>query len=322
MEEWNDDLLEKTKKGTWTGRPVKKGPLYFYQCVEEIKNLEKVGEGDIVLTGYACDEGVRRNKGRIGAVQGPISIKKALAKTAFTSKVWDMGDVICVDGKMEESQAAVAKVTLAAIKASALPINIGGGHDIAFATGSGVYDALKAKKYKIGIINFDAHFDLRTLQEKGNSGTPFYQLAKLCKSYDLDFTYLVLGIQKQSNTEELFETAAELNVNYVLNQDLNQENIGKAIKELISKVDKLYVSIDLDAFSASFAPGVSAANPIGMHPNLALESLKRIFDSGKVCAVDIAEMNPSCDIDNRTAKLAAYLINEICRLFLSCSHES
>lgn len=322
MEEWKNDILKATPEGIWTGREVENGPLYFYQCVETLEDLSKVKRGDIVLTGYACDEGVRRNGGRVGAVGGPDSIKKMLARTTFTNKIFDQGNVHCVEGRMEESQDVLRKITCSVVEQEGLAINIGGGHDIAFATGSGVLDAHSRGTEKIGVLNFDAHFDLRIPHPHPNSGTPFYQLAQACKSRKKDFNYLIVGIQEQSNTVDLFSTAKGLNVDYVLDWECSHESIGKAINKFLSSIDRLFISIDLDAFSAAFAPGVSAVNPLGMHPKLLFRTLGEVFATGKVCAVDIAEMNPKFDIDNRTAKLAARMVNEICRLFLSCLHES
>jgi len=69
------------------------------------------------------------------------------------------------------------------------------------------------------------------------------------------------------------------------------------------------VTIDLDGFSSAYAPGVSASSPMGFSPEVVLESLELIFASKKMISIDIAEMNPKYDIDNRTAKLAASLVH-------------
>ena len=72
----------------WKGRTTapELGIQYWYQQVQLV-DLEKESEAEAVphvaLLGYACDEGVRRNKGRIGAAQGPDAIRKQLARLAY-----------------------------------------------------------------------------------------------------------------------------------------------------------------------------------------------------------------------------------------------
>ena len=61
-------------------------------------------------------------------------------------------------------------------------------------------------------------------------------------------------------------------------------------------------------FSASIAPGVSAPAPKGISTEAFDELFAVIKNSKKIALFDIAECNPEFDIDNHTAKLAAYLI--------------
>ena len=148
--------------------------------------------------------------------------------------------------------------------------------------------------------------------EQGNSGTPFYQIAKDCENENIDFNYLCLGIRKDANDRILFQTAKDLEVNYVLSdtfQMLYWNEISTWIDAFIKNVDHVYVTIDLDGFSSAFAPGVSAASPMGFTPRIVLECLKTIIGSGKLISLDIAEMNPLYDVDGQTAKLAASLVH-------------
>jgi formiminoglutamase len=79
----------------------------------------------------------------------------------------------------------------------------------------------------------------------------------------------------------------------------------------LEKVDHLYITIDLDGFSSAFAPGVSAASPLGLSPNFIYQALAFLLKSKKVIACDIAELNPEYDKDNSTAQLAAKLVDYI-----------
>jgi formiminoglutamase len=76
----------------------------------------------------------------------------------------------------------------------------------------------------------------------------------------------------------------------------------------MDSVDIVYLTIDMDGFASSVAPGVSAPSPFGFTPEVVLPALKRIASSGKLMSMDVVEYNPEFDIDHRTARLAARVI--------------
>ncbi|MDC1464221.1 formimidoylglutamase [Polaribacter sp.] len=181
---------------------------------------------------------------------------------------------------------------------------------MAYANFNGIKDALKnISKNKIGIINFDAHFDLRAVETQPNSGTPFNQIL----TENNDVAYFAIGIQQQSNPKELFEIAVKKNVSYVSNFDC--ETFSDALKSklntFIKEVDYLYITIDLDGFSSAYAPGVSAPSSLGFTPLFVYKVLAFLFESKKVISCDIAELNPDFDADEQTASLAAKLIDYV-----------
>ncbi len=78
----------------------------------------------------------------------------------------------------------------------------------------------------------------------------------------------------------------------------------------VEKARFIYLSICLDVFAAHYAPGVSAPQVLGLLPHQVLSSLEKLAKSGKVVALDIVELAPSLDQDDRTAKLAASLLSD------------
>jgi formiminoglutamase len=300
-------------KAIYSGRNSKLENQYWHQgiLVSHIDNLQNVKAIDIGIIGYVCDEGVKRNQGRIGARKGPKSIRNKLGKLPIhfkDKKITDFGDVVCIDKNLEDCQKALSKTISMCITNNILPIAIGGGHDIAYANFNGIKDALKnISKNKIGIINFDAHFDLRAVETQPNSGTPFNQVL----TENNDVVYFAIGIQQQSNPKQLFEIAAKKNVSYVSNFECESftEALKSKLNTFIEKVDFLYITIDLDGFSSAYAPGVSAPSPLGFAPLFVYKVLAYVFESKKVISCDIAELNPDFDIDENTASLAAKLID-------------
>ncbi|MBC31780.1 MAG: formimidoylglutamase [Muricauda sp.] len=307
----------KPSQKIWTGRQSEQ-QLYLHEKVVclPIGDLQRQSGKTFALLGYACDEGVKRNQGRVGAKDGPQHIRRALAKMPNhlpqKKYVFDLGDVICPDGDLESAQQQLAEHVVQILQSGALPMLLGGGHDMAYGHYNGIKKYLISEKRRpsIGIINFDAHFDLREDSNGANSGTPFYQIA----NENDPFHYLCMGIRKDANDRELYRTAQKFGVKYLERETFRMqfvEEINKWIKAFLKGVDHVYVTIDLDGFSSAFAPGVSAASPMGYSQDIALESLKTILSSNKLISVDIAEMNPKYDVDDQTAKLAASLVHFI-----------
>jgi formiminoglutamase len=142
----------------------------------------------------------------------------------------------------------------------------------------------------------------------------FSQIAYRCARHKRPFNYMVLGIQTYANTRSLFKRAQQLGTKYILAKDMVEANfpqISQQIQEFIDAHQHIYVTICSDVFNAAFAPGVSATQPFGLHPETVLYFLKQIFKTKKVISWDIAEVSPRFDHDNRTAKLAAVLIYAI-----------
>lgn len=306
-------------KKLWTGRVSNKW-LYLHEKVHctPLDKIPKAQKRSISLLGYACDRGVERNLGRGGAKDGPDQIKTAFGKMPnhLPSHVMlhDAGSIQCPDGDMERAQGELAKAVALLLEHKQFPMVLGGGHDMAYGHYCGIKSHLDARKggQSLGIINFDAHFDLRKNTELPNSGTPFHQIAMDCHHRGIDFRYLCLGIRKDANDRNLFQTARELDVTYILDETFQMQflqEINTWINAFAKNVDHLYVTIDLDGFSSAFAPGVSAASPMGFSPYLVQECLKTILASGKLISLDIAEMNPKFDRDGQTAKLAASLLH-------------
>lgn len=313
------ELYTKPKPELWQGR-VSTTQLYLHEKVvcTDLKELGLSEPGQkIGLLGYSCDEGVKRNYGRIGALDGPDAIRKQLAKLpnhlVNTINFYDVGNVQCMDGAMETAQNHLSEKVVQLLEREAFPILLGGGHDMAY----GHYQGLKGffgGDASIGIINFDAHFDLRDTTNGTTSGTPFYQIAQECKKDNSPFHYLCLGIRRDANDARLFQTAENFGVTVIENIHFSMseaQRIVHVLLDFIRKVEYVYVTIDLDGFSSAYAPGVSAPSPMGFSPKIVIESLELILKSKKLVALDIAEMNPKYDMDHQTAKLAASLVHYV-----------
>ena len=315
----------------WTGRnDLEDGALgtrvhHITKQVQHSDLSNELTDGSIALVGFASDAGVARNKGRVGAKQAPNLIRQALANMAWHSgsQIADLGDIECNDGQLEVSQKQCASVVANALATNKV-ITLGGGHEVAWASFQGLAEHLNKiqpeRKPKIGIVNFDAHFDLREFESdiadvKPSSGTPFNQISDSCHSHQWPFHYACLGVSAASNTKALFNKANQLGVWYEHDRNMTQVNqVAQLIKlqKFITECDYLYLTIDLDVFPAATAPGVSAPAARGVSYEALAPFLEQIFKhSEKLIIADIAEYNPDYDVDGQTARLAARLCWDI-----------
>lgn len=294
----------------WTGREDALPYEYMFQnvqCIDWPSQQQTCEDGAIAVIGFACDEGVRRNLGRVGAAQGPDALRQALARSAMAKprKIYDVGNIVCQNGDLEQAQAELGELVSQVFARKLQPMVFGGGHEIAWGHYQGLAKA--QPKAKIGIINFDAHFDLRAMgpDNKGSSGTPFLQIAQARQAENLDFNYFCVGIQSLANTPSLFKQAEQLNVQYLTAKEVKFAVVDR-INHFVVQQDYIYLTLCLDVFAAAVAPGVSAPQACGLYPNQVLPLFETIVKSGKVLGFDIAELSPPNDRDNMTAKLAAY----------------
>lgn len=278
--------------------------------------------------GFCSDKGVARNKGRTGTALAPDFVRAQMSPLPCTFsqevKLFDAGDIICDTIPLEEGQRELALAVEEILRRNLFPIVLGGGHETTFGHYQGQYHHLrgKGKMPELGVVNFDAHFDLRPYDAVGNtSGTMFRQIADLCRAEGAPYHYFPLGIQQHSNTVSLFKTAEALGVDYVLAKDIQGSNLESILERLdtfLYHCRDAYVTVCTDVFSSAFAPGVSAPQSLGLDPEVMLPLLKHALRTRKVRGFDICEISPRFDQDNTTANLGAVIIfavvNTLCRL--------
>lgn len=266
------------------------------------------------LLGFASDEGVRRNKGRTGAAGAPGAIRSALGPLAFHGDraVADAGDVVVAGGDLEAGQERAGRAVAALLDAGWLTAMLGGGHETAYASYLGVTASAAAQGRRLGILNLDAHFDLRD-EPVPSSGTPFLQMARAEAAAGRDFRYAVVGISEPNNTRALFDTAHALGVRYLQDEECEPERVRTFVADFLAGVDLLYLTIDLDVLPAAVAPGVSAPAAYGVPLPVIAALCRQVAESGKLLHLDIAELNPAFDVDGRTARVAARLLDTLLR---------
>ncbi len=300
----------------WKGREDSLPGERFFQRVQclDLSTHPLEATDRLIFLGFCSDQGIQRNQGRIGASLGPQALRQQLAKLAcHSSKTFiDIGNINCTDGNLEHAQHQFGTLIHQCHQQGFKTIAFGGGHEMAW----GHYQGLMPHYPKLGIINIDAHFDLRPLSEDGlgNSGTPFTQIKQYCQDHHQPFNYCCLGIQSVANTQSLFDSAHQWGVSYLTAEQIHTDSAASQtafLDDFLLRHDHIYLTICLDAFAESYAPGVSAPQAGGLSPWQVIPLLKYIAQTGKVVSIDIAELSPPLDQEQKTARLAAVIIAEL-----------
>ncbi len=266
------------------------------------------------IVGVPTDDGVKRNGGRIGAKDAPGVIREEFYKrTPFVIgkekspsdiPVFDFGD-IKIGKTLEETHDKLAEVVHSIIASNIIPIVLGGGHDIAYPNFLG----FSKGKQTVGVINIDTHLDYRKPIPKRNSGTSFRQILDHHLSALNAMNFVEVGIQSFTNSNEHYSELVERGATIFSLRDVREDGITKVLDlsyELATtSTDSLYISFDVDAVRSSDAPGVSAPLPTGLTAEEFLTAALFAGKRRKTKIIDIVEVNPKYDVDNRTAKIAA-----------------
>lgn len=298
----------------WTGRTdPEDGPL-AKRVFEYATNT-----GSRAIIGFSSEAGVRRNKGRVGAKAGPDALRAAfggLSSPPEFADFVDLGDIVVEGDDLEEGQNLLGQHLDRALDDFDRIVVFGGGHETAYGSYLGL--AAHYPDKKIGILNLDAHLDLRNIGAAGpSSGTPFNQIRQLSPD---TFDYLVLGAARESNTQALIARAKAWGVQIVFDDTLlsNPDAGRRHIVDMAARCDIIYLTIDIDLMPHFQAPGVSAPAARGV-PFTTVEHIVQTVQSACAdnnCAMplaDLVELSPPYDVNGMTAKTAAILALSLLR---------
>lgn len=263
---------------------------------------------DFAVLGYPDDEGIGLNGGRVGAQNAPREIRLYLYKmtprlgTSYLPQILDLGNFdknVPLAERHERGREIVR--TLAANNKRW--ISLGGGHDYGYCDSTGFLDAHPGNAV---VINFDAHMDVRPTDKGLNSGTPFHRLLNEF-SGRLDFAEV--GIQDQCNSQAHVNWAQSKGAQVFTLNDVYDKGLLNVLKGFLAGKEKkkVFLSVDIDAFTSNEAPGCSQSWTTGLVTKEFLEALHWMIANYDIRGLGIYEVSPPLDQDNRTSKLAALL---------------
>ena len=89
-----------------------------------------------------------------------------------------------------------------------------------------------------------------------------------------------------------------------------RQTMTEALRDL-DDTTHLHVSFDLDCLDPADAPGVATGVPGGPTYREMQLCMEMIADTGRLASLDVMELNPACDVRNRTAELAVDFVRSL-----------
>lgn len=273
-------------------------------------NAESIFKADIVVMGVP-DESKSHAK-RKGASKGPDSLRTASNTFEFFERDGKTIPICPMKGTLENKKILdfgnitrddLYRLIFDIVTAKKIPITIGGDHSITTIILQAVNEALDGDK--VSLIYFDAHPDFVS------STRNYYGSVITDSSNYVDFKKSVLIGTRAAEQEELLN-ASKRGLEIVTPLDILEVGINHVVKKIISKckLNKVYLSIDLDCMDPGVAPGVSVPAPGGLFPLDLIYMIKKITENLQVVGMDIVELSPDYDINQNTANHAARILME------------
>ncbi len=248
-----------------------------------------------------------------GAASAPIAIRAALASDHGNAaaecgielgtdvRIDDRGDLPLADslGSTACDDALISAAVANATSSGAMPLVLGGDHAVSVP----VVAALAQVHGPLNILHFDAHPDLYDDFE-GDPRSHASPFARLCEAGHVK-RLVQVGIRTMNR--HCREQVARFGVEVIEMKDFTRDSVPVLD-------GPLYISIDMDGFDPSAAPGVAHLEPGGLTVREVLGVLER--QTAPLIGADIVELHPPRDPTGVTAILAAKLVRELAALYV------
>ncbi len=276
-------------------------------------------EADVAVLGAPFDFGTQW---RPGARFGPRAVREASTLFSFGHagaydheddatylgadvRIVDLGDADIIHTKTEESHANIEYGVRKILQAGALPLVIGGDHSINIPCIAGFEEDCAANG-PIHVVQIDAHLDFVDERHGVTQGHGNPMRRAIERDYVSGMTQL--GIRNVSSTaKEGYEDARARGSDILSVRQVRKLGV-EGVLARIPEGARYYVTIDIDAFCPSIAPGTGTPSHGGFAYYDVLEILQGLSKRGRVAGIDLVEVAPAYDPTESTQILAAQLL--------------
>ncbi|TCL09940.1 agmatinase [Shimia isoporae] len=272
-------------------------------------------DADVAVLGAPFDFGTQW---RSGARFGPRAVREASTLFSFghagaydheddatylpaSVRIVDMGDADIVHTDTTKSHANIEAGVRAALAAGAMPVTIGGDHSINIPA----INAFEGQG-DIHILQIDAHLDFVDERHgvRFGHGNPMRRAAE--KDYVTGLTQV--GIRNVSSTAKEGYSDARNMGSDILSVRQARALGPEGVIDRVPEGARVYVTIDIDAFCPSIAPGTGTPSHGGFLYYDVLEMLQALAKRNEVVGMDLVEVAPDYDQTGSTAILAAQVL--------------
>ena len=272
-------------------------------------------DADAAIMGAPFDAGTQW---RAGARFGPRGIREASTLFAFGHagaydheddetylgpevRIVDIGDADIIHTDTEASHANIEAGVRAMLRAGALPVVLGGDHSVnipclrAFDTEPAVH-----------VVQIDAHLDFVDERHgvRHGHGNPMRRAAE--QDHVTGLTQI--GIRNVSSTaREGYEAARAMGSDILSVRQVRALGIDTVLRRIPAGA-RVYLTIDIDAFCPSIAPGTGTPSHGGFLYYEGLELIAGLADRCEIAGIDLVEVAPDYDPTGSTQILAAQLL--------------
>ena len=272
-------------------------------------------DADAAILGAPYDAGTQW---RAGARFGPRGVREASTLFSFGHagaydheddvtylgeevRIVDMGDADIVHTDTIASHANIREGVEAALAAGALPVVIGGDHSVNIPC----IEAYKGHA-PFHILQIDAHLDFvdeRHGVTRGH-GNPMRRAAE--KDWVSGLTQV--GIRNVSSTAKEGYDAARAMGSDILSVRQARGLGAPGVAQRIPDGVPVYITIDIDGFCPSIAPGTGTPSHGGFLYYEVLEILQQVANRHDIVGIDLVEVAPDYDPTGSTSILAAQIL--------------
>jgi agmatinase len=271
---------------------------------------------DVAVLGVPNDMGLQY---RPGARFGPRAIRDASTLFSFGHggaydheddatylteeqvKIVDIGDADIIHTDMESSHANTESAVRKILDSGAMPLILGGDHSI-------TAPCVKAFDHHgpVHIIHFDAHIDFVDVRHgvRYGHGNPIRRASEM--NHVTGITQLGIRNVSSSSSKD-YQDARDAGCDILSVRDVRRLGKTKVLDRIPNNV-KYYVTIDIDGFDPSIAPGTGTPSHGGFIYYEVQELLKGLAQKGDVVGLDLVEVSPPYDPAGVTSILAAQLL--------------
>jgi arginase len=218
-----------------------------------------------------------------------------------------------IETACQELRSRVAEIA----SAGHFPLVLGGDHSIAMGTVAGLLDAWG----DVGVLWIDAHGDINTPDTSPSGNVHGMPVATMLGQAGLGSRLgwgpravepkrvVLFGTRTLDPGER--QRIRQLGIRMFTMSELDQRGVTTCVTEAIEQLEgagRIHISFDIDAVDPLEAPGVGTPWPGGLTYREAHLAMELLADTGLIASMEVVEVNPIADHENRTGKLAAELI--------------